>query len=260
MQKVYYEFDSIKELITRFGYWSNACGDLHHNGFVDLDESELPDELRRAYTELYAEGNGTYEYLCEFDNKYYVALISEFHKNDAEERRVSMDEFYEFAKKNALALYEQDLFANTVLILGKNTGFDECHEVMFLVPAMEQKSVYDNIEYTIYQNIFGPRDEQLQFREFSSLTELQNDPQLQNMGRYCFERVLLNGEEVFACSTNQQYEDILWGGAYKILNELFSHFHITEPVNTDLCSSVRDLILESLGKDGVKFVDVYDKY
>ena len=80
------------------------------------------------------------------------------------------------------------------------------------------------------------------------------------MGRYEWQRVKLNGEEVFACSTNQQYEDILWGKTYEMLGDLYEHYEIDESPNGDLCSEVRDLILERLEKDGIKFVDVFDEY
>lgn len=53
-----------------------------------------------------------------------------------------------------LRLYHQDLFKNTVLVIGKETGCEECHEIIFLVPAMESENVYDEIEGTIYQNVW----------------------------------------------------------------------------------------------------------
>ena len=97
-------------------------------------------------------------------------------------------------------------------------------------------------------------------KEFETLEDLQSDEELQEMGRYEWQKVKLNGEEVFACSTNQQYEDILWGKTYEMLDELYKHFEINESPNGDLCSEVRDLILERLEKDGIKFVDVFDEY
>ena len=65
-----------------------------------------------------------------------------------------MNELYKSAKRNALKLYDQDLFKNTVLVLGKGTGVDECHEIIFLVPAMESENVYDEIEFEIYEHIW----------------------------------------------------------------------------------------------------------
>ena len=57
-----------------------------------------------------------------------------------------------------MELYGKDLFKNTVLVVGKETGIDNCHELIFLVPAMESESVYDDIENSIYKNIWNVRE------------------------------------------------------------------------------------------------------
>lgn len=153
--KEYFEFDSALELDKHLKYWSNACGELHHHGEYDLKSpSELPEELRIAYNELWKEGYGCLEYLVEYDKKYYIALVSEFDDTFADDVDLSMDELYTIAKRNALELYHQELFRNTVLVIGKETGCQECHEVIFLVPAMESEAVYDEIESMIYENIY----------------------------------------------------------------------------------------------------------
>ena len=73
--------------------------------------------------------------------------------------------------------------------------------------------------------------------------------------------VKLEGRKVYACTTNQQYEDIIWGGAYQILKELFKHFEIEDLEPTDYASDIRDYILfEILEKKGIEFADVYDEY
>lgn len=159
MSKKYYEFNDREELSAHLKYWSNACGELHHYGEYDLeDESELPDELQRAYRELWKEGNGCHEYLAEYDGKYYIALVSEFDKTFADDENLSMDKLYEIGKENALELYGKDLFKNTVLVVGKETGIGNCHEIIFLVPAMESENVYDDIENNIYMNIWNVRE------------------------------------------------------------------------------------------------------
>lgn len=155
MSSKYYEFDSELELNKHLKYWSNCCGELHHYGEYDLENiSELPEELQRAFNELWEEENGCLEYLVEYDKKYYIALISEFDSTFSYDCMLSMDELYEIVKRNALELYNENLFKNTILILGKKTGLDDCHEVIFLVPAMESKKIYDEIEDTIYINIW----------------------------------------------------------------------------------------------------------
>lgn len=156
MSRNYIEFNNETELNKHLKYWSNACGELHYHGEYDLNsEDELPSELKRAYNELWEEGNGCYEYLTEYDGKYYIALISEFDKSYARDINVSMNMLYNKGKKNAIALSKTKLFKNTILVIGKETGFEECHEFIFLVPAMETKSIYDEIEKTIYENIWN---------------------------------------------------------------------------------------------------------
>lgn len=153
--KKYVVFENEKEMNNHLKYWSNACGELHHHGEYDLTNiSELPEELQRAYKDLWEEGNGCLEYLVEYDGKYYIALISEFDNTFANDSGLSMDELYERAKSNALRLYEKELFLNTFLVIGKETGLDERHEICFLVPATESKNIYDKIETEIYMNIW----------------------------------------------------------------------------------------------------------
>lgn len=101
-------------------------------------------------------------------------------------------------------------------------------------------------------------------KEFKTIEELQANEELQKMGRYCWEKVKLENREVFACTTDQQYEDIIWGGINETLEQLFKHFHISPEDNqdylTDLSSVVRDFVLERLEENGIEFVDVYDEY
>ena len=97
-------------------------------------------------------------------------------------------------------------------------------------------------------------------KEFDTLEKLKNNPDLQDMDRYSWEKVMLKGRPVYACTTNQQYEDILWGGAYTMLTEFNQHFHIPEDPSADLCSDVRDFILERLQEQGIELVDVFDEY
>ena len=96
--------------------------------------------------------------------------------------------------------------------------------------------------------------------KFNDIEELQDCKELQNMGRYQYKIVKLNGKEVFACTTNQQYEDIIWGGAQKILEELDIHYG-TNLTSGDLACQIRDYILSCLEDGyGIRFVDVFDEY
>lgn len=151
----YHEFTDEYELNKHLKYWSNACGDLHENGERDLNSpDELPKPLKRAYEELWQEGNGCLEYLVEYDKEYYVALVSEFDMDFGDDHYLSMNELYTTVKENAKELHRQDLFKNTVLITGNRTGVNGCHEIMFLVPASEQKETYDRIEQAISGHIW----------------------------------------------------------------------------------------------------------
>lgn len=72
--KEYKEFKDQDEMYKVITFWSNCCGDLHHNGEYNVSEEQLPEELQRAYRELWEEGNGCLEYLLEYGGRYYVTL------------------------------------------------------------------------------------------------------------------------------------------------------------------------------------------
>ena len=64
-------------------------------------------------------------------------------------------------------------------------------------------------------------------KEFKTLEEMRNDEELQSMCRSEWRKVKLSGKEVYACKTDQQYEDIVCGGIYDMLYNLFKHFDIS---------------------------------
>ena len=101
---------------------------------------------------------------------------------------------------------------------------------------------------------------------FNNLKELQDCEELQNMCRFEWREVILNGKTVIACTTNEQYENILWSGLNEVLEELMEYYgkdcssHSKYDM-TDLTSEVRDFVLEKLDKEfDMRFVDVYDFY
>ena len=95
---------------------------------------------------------------------------------------------------------------------------------------------------------------------FNSIDELRKDEDLRRMNRYCHQRVKLKGKEVIACTTNQQYEDIIWGGAQDILEALDDRYG-TKIADSDLATDIRDFILARLESEfDVKFVDVFTEY
>ena len=96
--------------------------------------------------------------------------------------------------------------------------------------------------------------------KFKTMEELQNCEELQSMGRYEHQEVELNGKAVIACTTDQSYEDIIWGGAEEIIEDLNKEFGKNiDP--TEIATEVRDFILEMLENEyNVCFVDVFDEY
>ena len=155
MSKYYYEFKNASALQNELKFWSNACGELHHHGEYDLnDASQLPEELQYAYKNLWHEGGILYNYLAEYLGKYYIAIICEADKVAAEDCRMTMDKLYEVTKTNAIALYNTYFFKDTILLLGKATGYEERHEIIFLVPAMEEEGIFNEIEKDASSHIF----------------------------------------------------------------------------------------------------------
>ena len=133
---------------------------------------------------MWKEGYGCYEYLAEYNGKYYVALVSEFDNEFAKDEHITMDTLYELAKHNALKLFSQELFKNTILVMGKNTGFKQCHEIMFLVPALEAENVYDEIEAAIYKNIW----------------------EIAGIGKNCPKKRTSNTKKYYAITTSMKFE------------------------------------------------------
>lgn len=99
-------------------------------------------------------------------------------------------------------------------------------------------------------------------KEFKTVEELRNDEELQSMCRSEWRKVKLSGKEVFACTTDQQYEDIICGGIYDMLYNLFRHFNISteDMFISDFIPDMRDLIIGNLKENGIEFVNVYEEY
>lgn len=97
--------------------------------------------------------------------------------------------------------------------------------------------------------------------EFETIEDLRDSKELRDMGRYEHQKVLLDGEEVIACTTDQQYDDLIWGGVYEIIEKLKSEYDLEDVEECDIASETRDFILEKLSQDyKIEFVDVYDEY
>lgn len=96
-----YEFKN--EIGGNFVYWSNSCGDLHHNGEYDIEKVEgLPRELQRAFNELWCEGiYGVRCYLVEFNGEYGIAFEAGYDKCYADYLEIELEELVKIAKEKA---------------------------------------------------------------------------------------------------------------------------------------------------------------
>lgn len=126
-------------------YWSNCCGDLHHHGEYDIEEFDLPQELQRAYAELWTEGGGSLCYLVEYKRAYGVALINEFDDCIAEDNGVSMDFLYEKMQQKASSLILHNLFKGAQIICSEYAGFNECHELIVILPTNIERDTFNGI-------------------------------------------------------------------------------------------------------------------
>lgn len=88
-------------------YWSNGAGDLHHGGFEDLKEEQLPDQLKAICPWLKECEFGCTNSLFEKDGRYGIALELEW---DPDECR--RDDFIKIGEtKTAIAI-------NLIVIMG----------------------------------------------------------------------------------------------------------------------------------------------
>lgn len=153
IMKFYIQDKNNQDKNEKITYWSNAIGELHHNGeYMLKDESELPKELQRAYKELWGEGTGSYEYLVEFKGKYYIAVENEYTEEDCEDR----DKGFDILARNAIALKLTQEFKDTILILQKDHEFENeyRHNAIFLYPAYGSKEKLTKIENTLFNFIY----------------------------------------------------------------------------------------------------------
>lgn len=129
-------YDAIK-------YWSNACGDLHHHGQYDITKEELPEELRRAYDEVWSENYGSYCYLVETSKGYGIALINEYDNYTAEEAGCSHEELFKLMLQDAKNIAQHPAFKDADIFCGENGGFDSCHELAVVFPASVALEEFD---------------------------------------------------------------------------------------------------------------------
>lgn len=154
MDKKHFEFDNEFELNKRLKYWSNACGELHHHGEYDIEESELPEELQKVYNTLWTEDSGSLCYLIEYKGNYGIALINEFDEEFAKNNAVTMDDLFIKMHIKANSFKEMEEYQNTVILLGKYSGCDECHEFITILPVDIEKELFYKVADILYKHVY----------------------------------------------------------------------------------------------------------
>lgn len=149
------------ELKSDLLYWSNGAGDLHYHGRFDIDEDQLPSELKYAYNELWREDYGTYCYLVENKNGYGIALTAEFDEFYAEDCDIDMETLFAHMKAAVYEIAKHPEFSKSEFYVSEFTGFEECHDFCVVFPAMTSKEefqkaakLFDELVYqTVEENI-----------------------------------------------------------------------------------------------------------
>ncbi len=136
-------------------FWSNALGELHCRGEHSITEEELPDELKRAYRELWTDNCGSLCYLVETSDGYGIALINEYNNVAASNNDMSMDDLFRFALADCGLIIASPEFKNASIYLGEYGGFDGCHDLTVIFPASTPKEEFflavkrlDQLAYT----------------------------------------------------------------------------------------------------------------
>lgn len=147
-------YEERTKLLEELKYWSNSLGELHHRGEYDVDESGLPEELQRAYRTLWTAGSGSLCYLAEYRGRYGVALISEFSGEYADSHSLTMDKLFCKLKEKANVFKKMETFRDATVILGRCSGFDDCHEFIVFFPADTEQEVFIRAADFIYENVY----------------------------------------------------------------------------------------------------------
>lgn len=138
------------ELLKHLRFWCSGCGDLHYHGTRDITEDELPASLKHAYRELWSEGAGCLEYIAEYDGEYYLAIENEY-PTDTDEDAVPGLFIGALLKASVLLVSNK----GCRIVVGQETGPDNCNEVYFLIPADTEKSVFDKLEKEVISALYN---------------------------------------------------------------------------------------------------------
>lgn len=138
-------------------FFSNATGDLYWNSEHLITEEDLPDNLQRAWYELWTDSTGSLCYLTRFQMEDGIALLNEFDSETAENKGVSMEDLYPMVVNKAKELSKDPFFiaANAKIIVTKGIGFEECHEIYVFLPWDTPKDIFEAITKHIDKNIYN---------------------------------------------------------------------------------------------------------
>lgn len=150
------EYEDMKEFSRDLKFWCNSLGELHHHEEYDIEESELPKELQRAYNVLWTDGSGSLCYLVEYKENYGVALINEFDEEFAKNNNLTMEGLFVEMKSKADSFRNMEEFKNAtvLLVLGKYSGVDECHEFITILLADTDKKMFDKVADLLYEQVY----------------------------------------------------------------------------------------------------------
>lgn len=87
-------------------------------------------------------------------------------------------------------------------------------------------------------------------------------------GKYQFEKIKVNSENVILCGTDQAFEEVLWGDAYEMVGDFCKKFGSADikeddysDFATDLASKIRDLVIKEYEEEHkVRFLNIWDEY
>lgn len=155
MSIIKYRAENVNQYFNDLKYWCNACGELHHYGDYDIQESDLPEELQRAYHDLWEEGSGSLCYLVEYKGEYMVALINEFCEEDAKDFHCTMKQLFRRMESKALMFLNKKVFETAQIIIAEESpGRLNCHDFVVLLPWNSEKAVFNEIADVLYKNVY----------------------------------------------------------------------------------------------------------
>lgn len=154
---IMYRAENVDRYLHDLKYWCDACGDLHCNGNYDIQEKDLPEELKRAYHDLWEEGTGSLCYLVEYKGEYMVALINEFDEEYARDLHSTMEQLFKHMECKALEFLNKKVFETAQIIIAEESpGTLNCHDFVVLLPWDSEKALFNEVADVLYKNVYKP--------------------------------------------------------------------------------------------------------